>query len=420
MTIPPSPPRRIRRVLHVVGWNAILLVVGVALLAIAGEAYFRLTVPFIKSVRHKEFVPKVGFVLQPGSEVRHTNHLDFWTISRVNSLGFLDREPLPPERTAASCHVAMIGDSFVEASHVSINDKFHVQLEELAARELPHLNVTTSAFGIEDTGQIHQLPLYDEYARLLRPKLLVLVFVYNDLRNNSPILHVLRSGWDPKYPPYPSVERNLDGTIKMLPPHPDHAKFGSPRQSVPESWGVRVTRNLKEISYFANWLDVKKMFPSPAFHPAQLIRRLEGLSQRPDYAALLEGWRRIPELSRHGWGAIVKWPPLIEDGLDFTAFALEQFKKRTDRDGVRLIILASSRRAQYLFDRMSEMAATSGIPVIDQRDYIRRQRDKRSDAYFRHDLHWNVAGHRWAAETLLEWLKDNQEVCDAGSANAGN
>lgn len=34
------------------------------------------------------------------------------------------------------------------------------------------------------------------------------------------------------------------------------------------------------------------------------------------------------------------------------------------------------------------------------------------DAHWRHDTHWNIAGHRWAAEALLEWLKDNEDVCD--------
>ena len=55
----------------------------------------------------------------------------------------------------------MIGDSFVEAREIDIPSKFHVQLETLANRQLPHLNVTTSAFGRGNTGQINQLPYYD-------------------------------------------------------------------------------------------------------------------------------------------------------------------------------------------------------------------------------------------------------------------
>ena len=63
-----------------------------------------------------------------GAEVRWTNGLDFWTVSRTNSPGFLDREPPDPERAAASRHVAVFGDSFVEAKEVAVADKFHVRL----------------------------------------------------------------------------------------------------------------------------------------------------------------------------------------------------------------------------------------------------------------------------------------------------
>ena len=48
------------------------------------------------------------------------------------------------------------------------------------------------------------------------------------------------------------------------------------------------------------------------------------------------------------------------------------------------------------------MAATLDLPVIDQADYILRQGARLSDARWPHDYHWNPAGHRWAAETLLE------------------
>ena len=99
--------------LRLLGWNALLLLAGVVLITIAGEAYFRLTVPFAVSSSRREFVPNVGFLWPPNTELRFTNQLDFWNVSRTNSLGFLDREPPSPERAAATCHVSIIGDSFV-------------------------------------------------------------------------------------------------------------------------------------------------------------------------------------------------------------------------------------------------------------------------------------------------------------------
>ena len=99
-------------------------------------------------------------------------------------------------------------------------------------------------------------------------------------------------------------------------------------------------------------------------------------------------------------------PPVYEDALDFTAFGLDQFRERADRDGAALVILSTR-----TFDRLTALAEPRGIPVIDQYDYILRQGAEPRDAAWANNWHWNVAGHRWAAEALLEYLKENQEIC---------
>ena len=82
---------RIRWVLRLIGWNALLLFAGVVLVAMAGEAYLRLTRPFVKSSKLWEFVPNVGFLRPPNTELRFTNRRDFWNVSRTNSLGCSNR-----------------------------------------------------------------------------------------------------------------------------------------------------------------------------------------------------------------------------------------------------------------------------------------------------------------------------------------
>ncbi len=198
-----------------------LLAAGLALTAAAAEVWLRLrlTKPFTANDELPvHFVPGVGRMLQPQAEVRWTNHVDFWTVSRTNRWGFPDREPVSAERAAAGCHIAMIGDSFVQGREVPIVEKLQVRLEELAARKLPRLDVTTSAFGYSSTGQLNQLPYYDEFARHLHPRLLVLVFVPNDFADNTPVLQALRVGIDPDRIPWVSAERNGDGIITLRPP----------------------------------------------------------------------------------------------------------------------------------------------------------------------------------------------------------
>ena len=202
------------------GWNAALLAAGLALTAAAGELYLRATRPFTGSSVPRHFVPEVGYIYQPGVDIRHTNHIDFWTIQRTNSLGFADREPIDPARAAAGCHVTAIGDSFVAALEVPIDDKFHVRLEALARRALPHLDVTTSAFGLGAIAPVNALAFWDHYARRLHPRLLVLVLSVNDLWGNSPLLSALESRWDPDHLPFVSVRRAENGTLELLAPDP--------------------------------------------------------------------------------------------------------------------------------------------------------------------------------------------------------
>ncbi len=431
---PPPPRNRIRRALRLIAWNAALLAAAAALIAVAGETWLRRTKPFMTT----SFPPVVSYqgtgLWKPHAEIRYTNRLDFWTVSRVNSLGFLDREPPSSERAAAGCRIAFIGDSFVEAMEVPIAQKSHVRLEALAAAALPRLNVATSAFGHMRIGQIQQLPYYD-FARRLRPKLVVLVFVHNDFLDNHPLLRSLNRGFDPDYIPEIHAARRPDGKIELRPPHPDAAQFTLPRPppgGAPDPWYVHILWRAVKFSWFAHWLDAQMCVHIPANcvgNPRKLSFWVETLRQRPRYAALLErwppikllaDWPPIKQLNMHQVFASSDLPPAFEDALDYMAFALEQFKRRADRDGAALVILAShlmKLHGPLAFDRMSDMAAALDIPVIDQTDYILRQGAALRDAQWRHDFHWNADGHRWAAEALLEWLQQNQDVCaDAQSA----
>ncbi len=405
--------RRRRGAMRLLGWNALLLAAGVALAALAGEAYFRLTAPFMRSFLPLEFVPDVGHLRRPNTEIRHTNGLDYWNVSRANSLGFLDREPPSPERAAATCHISIIGDSFVEALQVPIHRKLHVRLEELAAGRLPRPDVTTSAFGMGNTGQVQQLPFYDEYARRLRPELLVLVFVTNDFINNAPLLRVVQLGkWGQRHRLEPTVRRRSDGELEVA--------WLLPRDLLPSvsptraSWAVRTEGQSVERSWLALWLQAKKKALFPPERDHRLIRDGETLMRQPGHAALLEGWRPTTRRDMVRVFARRDLPPLFEEALEYTRFALEQFKQRADRDGAALVILATHELKTHgtrVFERTSQMAATLDIPVIDQADYILRRGAALTDAQWPHDGHWNPAGHQWAAEALLEYIEQRPEVC---------
>lgn len=341
---------------------------------------------------------------EPNVEVRVTNHLDFWTVSRTNRWGFLDRDPPDPKRAAASCHISVIGDSLVEANQVPISDKFHVRLEHLAARELPGLDVTTSAFGRPNTAQASQLPYYDEYAKRLSPKVLVLVFLSNDFGGNSALTMARRQGWDPDKAPYAYPERTVGG-IKLRMPSPEYRdlppSWANYERRVhtkgndikPESWLYRTDLWVTDVSYFGSWLQTKTrtLLTDPSLEERRVsFAWEEELRQRPSYASLLQD-------------------PSHED--DFTAFALQQFKERAERDNVVLLILTVFMESRGHLDRLNAIVETQGIPVINMSDYIIRQGGSIKDSHWEHDSHWNATGHQWAAEALLEYLRRHPEVC---------
>ena len=409
------------------GWNIALLAAGLALIAAVAEVRLRLTMPFISgSEPSPHFVPNVGLMSwRPHSEVRATNRLDYWVVFRTNRLGFADREPISPERAAESCHVTVIGDSYVAASQVPIPEKFHVRLEAFAARELPHLDITTSAFGGGGWAPINELALWDEYARRLRPKLLVLVFHVNDLWGNSSLLRGLGSSMDPDHLPWMTVRRGADGTPRLLPPDPNQRIYRElPRE--PRHWTELWTSRLWRVpgvgrSYFARWLRAKMSALVWRRRPSSgQVALADILSRRPRYAASLDTWRPP---SIWTWDDIMRsaeLPRAFEEALELVPFALDGFHERARRDGASLVLLTTHMMGTHgdvAFDRLHAMAEARGIPVIDQYGHIVRSGGLPEDANWAHDGHWNAAGHRWAAEALLGYLKRNPEICDAQVAD---
>ena len=410
---------------------------------LAGETWLRLTKPFMFVSHQREFVAGVGPMFVPGSEARLTDARFFWTVSRANAWGFLDRPPVPAPRpnpdpataTPPRCHVALIGDSFLVARQVPIAEKVHVRLEAELAAKVAQLRVTTSAFGLSSTGQINQLPLYDRYARRLAPGALVLVFVGNDFADNSATLSALRArgpqGGDPRRQPWLTAARDGHGGFVLRPPqHPGLGQRRGTTASEPAtllgSWlgwlpeGARepLLRNIRR-SWLVEWLRVR--LRQNAEHERNAAWDLRAgrsdLLLWPDHGRLLEAGP-ITEADLSG-RAFAGDPlaPIYQEALALTGFGLDEFQARAERDGAKLLILATQdvkRHGERVFTRLAALAAARGIPVIDQSHYIERQGASPADAHWPTDGHWNAAGHRWAAEALAEHFAQHEGTLCSG------
>ena len=269
---------------------------------------------------------------------------------------------------------------------MSIADKFQVRLEELASRAIPEQDITTSAFGIRETGQIAQLSWYDEFVWPLHPDLIVLVFTSNDFGDNA---------WTTEYQRrrHVTIKRGKNGTLKLRPPN----------QNYRDPLGL-----YGRISF---WKQVSQLVNSVPFFRPEPNRLVNVIRMR-----YLRRWLNTKINWTAPWSRSSS-PDAETIKLRYVAadFALDQFQRRVARDGSALVILAAHNlggMGSPKFDRMSELARKHGIPVVSQYDYIIRQgADPGQDAQWVHDIHWNVAGHRWAAEALFEYLKAETGFC---------
>ena len=351
---------------RIIFWNAMVLGAALLVAVAAGEVYLRVAWPFARHERPIEFVPGVGLRLKPHAEVRATNTLDFWTVERANSLGFLDREPPSPERAAASCHVAIVGDSFVEAYEVPVSDKAQVRLEQMAAEHLPGWDVTVAAYGHRNTAQVAQLPWWDEWIRHRPPKLVVLVVEPTDDVSNgqsSPIGDL----------PFAHVQRAQDGSLELVVPG-DRVSIPPPSRFLDR--GQRATG-----SFVLAWV----RWRIPIWRKLSLmpLRRL----LRP---------------------AKMQAPPTLN--LTRSAFALDRWKMQVESGGARLVVLETVNDTPRR--QMKGFAVARDIPVIDLASHILARGGDLRDGHFPNDKHWNPQGHEWAAEALLEWMAANPSVCD--------
>ena len=365
-----------RAVARVLCWNALLTVAGLGLLALAGEAWIR-TIPSLEpEIQPWVFVPGIGTHYAPHAALRVTS-IDFQRTSRTNSMGFLDREPSSPEAARATCHVAVVGDSFVVARSMALADKFHVQLEKTAARRLPHLDVTTAAYGVVGSGQVHQLAFWDKWLRRRPPRLVVLVAVGNDFAENRPR----------RAPPYRfGFVQEDDGRFVLAAPFLEGTPSnpGGPVRSAMSALWHRTPPALRP--WGAHWIA-----------------------------------RELSELRTSG-----NREPLPIESARFTALALDQWRERTTQAGAALVVLGTSnmpweRRTPggaNALDQLRRMSEERGIPFVDQVQYVQENWEGGTDVHQIDDAlhwpvdgHWNGVGHRWAAEALVDHVARNPQVC---------
>jgi hypothetical protein len=370
--------RRSRLLQKVLPGATICLVLAVVLI-VGSEIYMRANGMFPKDrvVWASEYVPDIGWRFRPHAEVVWTNGIDFWTRSRANSIGFLDKEPIIP-KPPGIFRIMVIGDSMVEAAQVSLEQKLQIKLRELLHRDLPEQKFDVVALGYSGTGQANQLPFFDHFRAQLKPNLLVLVVANNDLGNNSPLIEAIRRGWHPEHLPLLFLEKDSDGSCS--------------RMAMDPTW---------------------EQYVLPAGDEFDRLMKLREMS--PHYKAKLEGWNPAPAQAANldfVFYQTGQLPPAFEEAVLLTRCSFTEWKRLAEQDGLPLVVVVVPAVRRYepaiekngQFQRISGILADLKVPLLDlYPEFIKR--GNMVDAHFKFDGHWTPIGHEWAAEAIFDYLK---------------
>jgi len=340
----------------------------------------------------------LGSALIPGATGWWTQEEhEFFVPVRINDAGRrdLDRTVEKPDGTF---RVMLLGDSFVEALQVPIEQTFARGLEKKLSAAIAR-PVEVVSMGVSGYGTASEYLWYREVGRQFHPDVVLLSFYPgNDVRNNSPTL-------EPTFRPVYGADGSLD-----------HVNAGK----VAEDGGGRRRGLNRSVAY-------------------QYIRKLV-LTRQPALAARLADWGLLkrealrPVPMEEGvpvdyWVFASEPPTVWQDAWAHTEALLGAFRDAVTADGAKLVIMVVTAREQVYPDDWAQLQATypamrdqawdlngperrvlswcalNDVRCVALSPTFLAARDTSPRLHWHFDGHWTPAGHALAAETMTEALR---------------
>jgi hypothetical protein len=353
--------------------KVLLLIVSSACALALAEVMLRVAYPQQLGVWYSL---RSGMVIHPpGTRIHLAN---FGQTVEFNSVGMRDierSEPKPP----GTLRVLVLGDSFVEALQVSLEQSFHRLLEHrlrsVTGRPIQVMSGAVSGWGTDD----HLEYLSRDGVRFAPDLVLVAMTLHNDVSDNlEERFHTLAD--DGRLVRRPMAEIS-EASFRLL----KVKDYLASRSHLVQL--ARRYRHLTSVRMAGQQLDV---------HVVRLLQKDEPVS-------ITRGWeltRRLVAGIRKEGDRVGAATAVVLIPLSLQVYP-EMLRQWLTANGVSADRLALERPQE----RMREIGAASSVGTIDLLPTFRKAfKDNGQRLHLERDGHWNLEGHRLAAATVADEL----------------
>lgn len=352
--------------------------------------------------------PLLGWSLRPETGAEYK--VEGGSRVNINSHGFRDKQRLI-EKPKGVFRVAVLGDSFVEAMQLGLEETFPALIEKGLWRcpAIAGLIPEVLNFGVKGYGTAQELLLYRHQARLYSPNVVLLVvFPGNDIYNNHPLLNPT----NPELAPY--FEINPTKGLVLRP------AFSGPGMLY-EPWRYWLRKIPSELSIYSETFrllegSLRTLLPCDSCTERLKIAEHYGRAYHdyliwsaPKDETLAEAWRVTESL-------LVEFDKQVKrDASEFLLVLASNSiqvhpSEALQREFLRRFSLSS---LNYASDRLYDFAISRGIPALSLVSPLAKEA-KRIDKPL-HGFsnltpgfgHWNQEGHAAVGALLAE------EICSA-------
>jgi GDSL-like lipase/acylhydrolase family protein len=322
-----------------------------------------------------------GLVIHPPSTRIHLS--SFRQDVAFNALGMRDVEH-EAAKAPGMVRVLVLGDSFMEALQVRLEDSFPRLLEQrLSAMTGQRVEVINA--GVSGWGTDQQLQYLTEYGLALKPDLvLIAMTLHNDVSDNlGEQFHVLKGDQVVARPPFeiPAREFRLLKVKDYLASHSHLTQL------------MRRYKHLGEVRVAARQLDD---------HVSQLLRKAEP-------APIDKGWRLttglIGEIRRQAKAVGARTAVFL---IPLSIQVYEDMLRRWLADHELERSSIALEKPQAMMERVGRVI---GVDVIDLLDAFREwHRREGKSLHLVGEGHWNVDGHRLVTAVVAEELTKRELI----------